>query len=196
MSNKNKLFSGFSSVAIHGGHDKDPSYAHLTPIYASSTYVFDEAEQGMRRFAGEEKGYLYGRWGNPNTTEAEDKIAALEGFGVTDENGNPIVLKAILHASGMAAISTMLIATLKAGDKILSHYSLYGGTQQLIEIVLAPLGIEVIIIDFFLCLYCSFCRGERRSSNKGLPNWLFSKPTFNKMFKTYGYSIRFFFIHS
>ncbi len=147
MSNKNKLFSGFSSVAIHGGHDKDPSYAHLTPIYASSTYVFDEAEQGMRRFAGEEKGYLYGRWGNPNTTEAEDKIAALEGFGVTDENGNPIVLKAILHASGMAAISTMLIATLKAGDKILSHYSLYGGTQQLIEIVLAPLGIEVIIID-------------------------------------------------
>ena len=147
MSNKNKLFSGFSSVAIHGGHDKDPSYAHLTPIYASSTYVFDEAEQGMRRFAGEEKGYLYSRWGNPNTTEAEDKIAALEGFGVTDENGNPIVLKAILHASGMAAISTMLIATLKAGDKILSHYSLYGGTQQLIEIVLAPLGIEVIIID-------------------------------------------------
>lgn len=147
MPNKKIPFSGFSSVAIHSGHDKDPNYAHLTPIYASSTYVFDEAEQGMRRFTGEEKGYIYGRWGNPTITEAEEKIAALESFGIADKYGNAIELKAILHASGMAAISTMLIGTLKAGDKILSHYSLYGGTQQLLETVLPPLGIEVIIVD-------------------------------------------------
>ncbi len=147
MPNKKIPFSGFSSVAIHSGHDKDPNYAHLTPIYASSTYVFDEAEQGMRRFTGEEKGYIYGRWGNPTITEAEEKIAALESYGIADKHGNAIELKAILHASGMAAISTMLIGTLKAGDKILSHYSLYGGTQQLLETVLPPLGIEVIIVD-------------------------------------------------
>ena len=56
MPGKKNTFSGFSSVAIHGGHTQDPNYAHLTPIYASSTYIFDEAEQGMRRFNGEEKG--------------------------------------------------------------------------------------------------------------------------------------------
>ena len=140
-------FSGFSSVAIHAGHEADPNYAHLTPIYASSTYVFDEAEQGMRRFSGEEKGYIYGRWGNPTITEAEEKIAALESFGIAGETGNPIELKAILHASGMASLSTLVIGTLKAGDKILTHYSLYGGTQELFEKVLPPLGIEVTIVD-------------------------------------------------
>lgn len=147
MPHKKIPFSGFSSVAIHGGHEADPNYAHLTPIYASSTYVFDEAEQGMRRFSGEEKGYIYSRWGNPTITETEQKIAALEGFGVTDELGNPIELKCILHSSGMAALSTLMIGNLKAGDKILTHYSLYGGTQELVEKVLPPLGIEAVITD-------------------------------------------------
>ena len=147
MPDKKNFFSGFSSVAIHGGHQPDPNYAHLTPIYASSTYIFDEAEQGMRRFSGEEKGYIYSRWGNPTIAEAEEKIAALESFGIADETGNTLALKAILHASGMAAISTLMIGTLTSGDKILTHYSLYGGTQELLEKVLPPLGIEVIIVD-------------------------------------------------
>ena len=93
MPGKKFPFSGFSSVAIHGGHQKDPNYAHLTPIYASSTYVFDEAEQGMRRFSGEEKGYIYSRWGNPTITEAEEKIAALESFGITDTAGNALAFQ-------------------------------------------------------------------------------------------------------
>jgi methionine-gamma-lyase len=147
MPHQKKLLTGFSSVAIHAGHAPDPNYAHLTPIYASSTYVFDEAEQGMRRFKGEEKGYVYSRWGNPNMSEAEEKIAALESFGVMDEAGNPLKLKAILHSSGMAALSTLLIANLKSGDKILTHFSLYGGSQELVEKVLPPLGIEAIIVD-------------------------------------------------
>jgi methionine-gamma-lyase len=147
MADKNFPYSGFSSVAIHAGHEADPNYAHLTPIYANSTYVFDEAEQGMRRFSGEEKGYIYSRWGNPTITEAEEKIAALESFGIADENGMPLQLKAILHSSGMAAITTLMMATLKAGDKVLTHYSLYGGTQELLEKILPALGIETIITD-------------------------------------------------
>jgi len=78
MSSTNFPLTGFSSMAVHAGHTVDPNYAHLTPIYASSTYVFDEAEQGMRRFSGEEKGFIYSRWGNPTIAEAEEKIAALE----------------------------------------------------------------------------------------------------------------------
>jgi methionine-gamma-lyase len=145
---KNKFpFSGISSAAIHAGHEQDPNYAHITPIYASSTYVFDSAEQGMRRFTGEENGYIYSRWGNPTITEAEEKISALETFGLTDAAGNPVAVKTILHASGMAALSTLMIANLKAGDKILSHFSLYGGTQELVDKVLPPLGIEAVIVD-------------------------------------------------
>jgi methionine-gamma-lyase len=146
MPNKKK-YSGFSSVAIHGGHTKDGNHAHLTPIYASSTYTFDSAEQGMNRFNGTEPGYIYSRWGNPTITEAEEKISALESFGLTNEDGSDLQLKTILHSSGMAALSTLMIANLKAGDKILTHFSLYGGTQELVEKVLPPLGIEAVIVD-------------------------------------------------
>ena len=146
MKKDNKKYKGFGSTAIHAGHQTEENYAHLTPIYASSTYVFDTAEQGMRRFSGEEEGYIYARWGNPTITEAEDKIAALEAFGI-EENAKPLKLKALLHASGMAAITNLLLGTLKKGDKILSHYSLYGGTQELMDKVLPELGIESVIVD-------------------------------------------------
>jgi methionine-gamma-lyase len=147
MPNKKFPYTGFSSVAVHGGHRDDPNYAHLTPIYASSTYVFDTAEQGMRRFSGEEEGYIYSRWGNPTITEAEEKISTLESFGIRDENGSPLLLKSILHSSGMAAISTLMMGTLKTGDKVLTHPSLYGGVHELVEKVLPPLGIESAIVD-------------------------------------------------
>lgn len=146
MSSEKKHLKGFGSTAIHAGHETEANHAHLTPIYASSTYVFDNAEQGMRRFSGEEAGYIYSRWGNPSLKEAEDKIAALESFGI-EENGKPLPLKARLHASGMAAISTMILGNLKSGDKILSHYSLYGGTQELMNRVLPGLEIEAVIVD-------------------------------------------------
>jgi methionine-gamma-lyase len=140
-------FLGFSSLSVHGGHQQDPNYAHLTPIYATSTFVYDDAEQGMRRFSGQEEGYIYSRWGNPNFTEAELKIAAMESFGLHDADNNPLQLKALLHASGMAAISTLLLMNLKAGDKVLTHYSLYGGTEEILRNVLPSFGIDSIITD-------------------------------------------------
>jgi len=141
MPDKKFSLFGFGSAAVHAGHQKDPNHAHLVPIYASSTYVYDTAEQGMRRFSGEEPGYIYSRWGNPTITEAEEKIAALESFGLG------ITVKGILHASGMAAITTLMLGTLKPGDKILTHYSLYGGTEELISKVLPTLGITAVITD-------------------------------------------------
>jgi methionine-gamma-lyase len=141
MADKDFPLTGFSSAAVHAGHETDPRYAHLVPIYASSTYVFDTAEQGMNRFSGKEEGYIYSRWGNPTMNEAEQKIAALETFGLDIE------VKGILHASGMAAIATLLLGTLKSGDKILTHFSLYGGTEELIHKVLPSLGISAVITD-------------------------------------------------
>lgn len=138
---------GFTSVAIHAGHENDPLSSHLTPIYATSTFTFDNADQGMRRFAGEEAGYIYTRWGNPGFTEAENKICAFESFGIPDGNGQPLQLKALLHSSGQAAMTTLFLGNLRQGDTVLSHYSLYGGTHELLNKVLPPLGINVIIAD-------------------------------------------------
>ncbi len=144
-----KIFplTGISSVAIHtSGHD-NADYAHLTPIYASSTFTFDSAQQGMERFAGADKTKIYSRWGNPTFTVAEETIAALEAFGIVNEDGSPLQLKALLHASGQAAMATLFLSTLSAGDTVLSHFSLYGGTHELMHKVLGEAGIKTTIVD-------------------------------------------------
>jgi methionine-gamma-lyase len=138
---KNFTLQGFGSASVHAGHHPEPLHAHQTPIYASSTFVFDTAEQGMKRFSGEEPGYIYSRWGNPTMTEAADRIAALETFGLGLE------VMGILHASGMAAITTLLFSNLKSGDKVLSHFSLYGGSNEILFKILPELNIEPIIVD-------------------------------------------------
>ena len=109
---------GFETVCIHGGHQQENNRAHLTPIYASSTYTFDNAEQAVDIFQGKEEGYVYGRFGNPTINEAEEKIALMEAYGLQDANGDALKLKAILHSSGMSAITTMLLSNLKAGSPI------------------------------------------------------------------------------
>jgi methionine-gamma-lyase len=138
---KKFALQGFGSAAIHAGHQQDPLYSHQTPIYASSTFIFDTAEQGMKRFSGQEEGYIYSRWGNPTFTEAEQKIAALETFHLNIE------AKGILHASGMAAISTLFLSNLKKGDKVLTHFSLYGGSDEILSKLFPEIGIEAVIVD-------------------------------------------------
>lgn len=139
--------TGISSVAIHGADNNHAESSHLTPIYATSTFTFDTAEQGMERFASLDKEKIYSRWGNPTFKNAEQTIAALEAFGLTDEAGKPLQLKALLHASGQAAMATLFLANLQSGDSVLSHFSLYGGTYELMHKVLAQSGINIIIAD-------------------------------------------------
>jgi methionine-gamma-lyase len=124
-----------------------PDSSHLTPIYATSTFTFNNAEEGMRRFSGEEDGYIYSRWENPTFKPAEEIIAALETFKLKDESGNNIQAKAILHASGMAALSCLFQTNLKTGDAVLSHFSLYGGTHEYLHKILDQNGIQPVIAD-------------------------------------------------
>ncbi len=146
MPTTNKL-TGISSVAIHtSGHD-NAEFAHITPIFATSTFTFDTAESGMERYAGPDKTRIYSRWGNPTFTAAEETIAALEAFGLTDEKGEPLQLKALLHSSGQAAMTTMFMSNLIPGDTVLSHFALYGGTNELFKSVLAQAGIKTTIIN-------------------------------------------------
>jgi methionine-gamma-lyase len=129
-------FSGFSTTAIHGGKEKNAFNALATPIYQSSTFVFNSAEEGGRRFAGEEEGYIYTRLGNPNLSVFENKIAALEG-GVG----------AVATASGMGAISAAFWTKLKAGDHVVAASTLYGCSFALISHGLTRFGINVTFVD-------------------------------------------------
>ncbi len=140
-------FKGISSTALHSASNNNAEDAHLVPIYATSTFTYDSTEEGMERFESKDKEKIYSRWANPTCKAVEETIAALEAFGLKDANGNQLELKALLHSSGQAAMATMFLGNLKAGDAILSHFSLYGGTYELMHKVLADTGIETIIVD-------------------------------------------------
>jgi len=144
---ENEGYSSMDSVAIHAAESMTTGNAHVMPIYATSTFTFDSAEQGMNRFAGTEPGFIYSRFGNPTTEAAAVTIAALEAFGLVTDAGSPLALKALLHASGQSAMATMFLANLSAGDAVLSHYSLYGGTHEFLFGFLKRFGIIAEIAD-------------------------------------------------
>ena len=144
---KNKKFKGISTLTLHTAAKENNNSSHTTPIYATSTFTFDTAQEGMERFAGKDKTKLYTRWGNPTFAAAEQTLEALEAHGLTNEKGEPLQLKALLHSSGQAAMSTLFLSNLSAGDTLISHFSLYGGTQELMQKILLEAGIKTIIID-------------------------------------------------
>jgi len=125
------------SLCIHGGKAHDHAHGPLsTPIYQSSTFVFDNAEQGAARFAGEEAGYIYSRLGNPTTRELELKIAALEEM----EDG-------AATATGMGAVSASVLSFLESGDHLIASKAVYGCTFALFSHMLPKFGIEVTFVD-------------------------------------------------
>ena len=137
MNKEHMTNMGFGTKAIHGGHKKDAQYGSLaTPIYQTSTFIFDSAEQGGRRFALEEGGYIYTRLGNPTSNEAEEKIALLEGGEA-----------AVATSSGMGAISAALWTALKAGDHVIASDTLYGCTFSLLNHGLTRFGVDVTFVD-------------------------------------------------
>ena len=129
--------SGFGTKAIHGGRMKDTQYGALTmPIYQTSTFVFDCCEQGGRRFAGEEKGYIYTRLGNPSISAVENKVALLEGGEAC-----------AAASSGMGAVSACLWSIAGAGKHILADETLYGCTFALLNHGMTRYGVEVTFVD-------------------------------------------------
>lgn len=113
------------TVTIHTGYDEHAHQGSLSvPLYQTSTFSFQTAEQGESRFSGEEEGFIYSRLGNPTVAVLEERIAALEG-GVS----------ALAFASGMAAVSSVLVHLTKAGDHILCSPGIYGCTFGLLGIM-------------------------------------------------------------
>lgn len=115
----------FETSVIHDGYDPEDMMGSVSPpLFQTASFVFESAEQGERRFLGNEEGYMYSRLGNPTVEALERKIAALE-------NGE----KGLAFSSGMAAISAVLIAMTKANDHILCSPGLYGGTFGLLQLL-------------------------------------------------------------
>lgn len=123
----------FQTVAIHAGQQPDPSTGALnTPVYLTSTYSYGTAEEGKARFAGQNPGYIYSRFANPTSSALEQKLAALEG---ADE--------AIVVASGMAAISSIVYALTQQGDEVAFIDPVYGGTDSFLRNTLVRAGVTV-----------------------------------------------------
>lgn len=128
---------GFGTLAIHAGNfEKETFGALATPIYQSSTFYFDSCEQGGKRFAGEEGGYIYTRLGNPTTTVLEEKVAALEGAEACCAVG-----------SGIGAVTSCLWSIAAAGKHIVADKALYGCTFAYLNHGMTRYGVEVSFIN-------------------------------------------------
>ncbi|MEO6990856.1 MAG: O-acetylhomoserine aminocarboxypropyltransferase/cysteine synthase family protein [Candidatus Baltobacteraceae bacterium] len=127
----------FDTVAVHGGHDGDPTTkSRAIPIYQTTSFTFDDTEHASRLFALQEFGNIYTRIMNPTNEVLERRIAALEG-GVG----------ALALASGQAATTYSVLNLARAGDHVVSSSSLYGGSHSAFAHTLPRLGIETTLVD-------------------------------------------------
>lgn len=128
---------GFATRAIHLGYEPSEANGALTPpIYMTSTFAFESAEEGSAKFAGEIEGYVYGRSKNPTQTILERRIASLEGA----EAG-------VIFGSGMGAITSTIWALCQAGDEIVIDHTLYGCTFAFFAHGITKFGVDVRLAD-------------------------------------------------
>ena len=127
----------FETKQVHSGAKPDPvTNARATPIYKTTSYVFNNAEHAANLFALAEFGNIYTRIQNPTQDVVEQRIAALEGG-----------TGALLVSSGQAASTFAVLNVAEAGDHIVSSSSIYGGTYNLFRYTLAKLGIETTFVE-------------------------------------------------
>ncbi len=127
----------FETKQVHTGAAPDPvTNARATPIYQTTSYVFNSAEHAKNLFALAEFGNIYTRIQNPTQDVVEQRVAALEGGTA-----------ALMVASGQAAETFAVLNIAQAGDHIVSSSSIYGGTYNLFKYTLAKLGIETTFVE-------------------------------------------------
>ncbi len=131
----------FQSYCVKEFQRNESTKPHQLPIYATSSFDFDKIDDGIDIFTGKTNGHVYSRYGNPTVDTVANKLAYLEAY---DTGLNAY---GFLTSSGMSAISTLMLGTLKQGDKILTQGNLYGGTTELFIKVLGNIGIKPIFIN-------------------------------------------------
>ncbi|MCS7004582.1 MAG: aminotransferase class I/II-fold pyridoxal phosphate-dependent enzyme [Cytophagales bacterium] len=126
----------FETIAIRTQTEKSHNREHSVPIYMTSSFTFESAEQARALFADEIEGNIYTRFSNPNNDEFIEKMCLLEGT----EDG-------VATASGMAAMFVSMAAFLQSGDHILASRALFGSTHQIITQILPRWGITYTYLD-------------------------------------------------
>jgi len=135
--NENNKEQGFATRAIHDGYDPSTAQGALVqPLYMTSTFTFENAEQGAALFSGEEQGHFYSRISNPTLSLLELRMASLEGAEA-----------AMATASGMGAITSTLWTLLEQGDEILVDKTLYGCTFTFFQHGLTKFGVTIKHVD-------------------------------------------------
>jgi O-acetylhomoserine sulfhydrolase (EC 2.5.1.49) len=135
MANKEKNFK-FETLQVHAGQTLDPTGSRAVPIYQTTSYVFESADQAANRFALTDAGNIYTRMTNPTTAVVDERVAKLEGgtAGIT-------------VASGSAAITYAILNIADSGDHIVAASTLYGGTYNLFSVTLPKLGVTTTFVD-------------------------------------------------
>jgi len=136
------------SAAIHAGEVHDELGAHVSPIYQTSTFTFENMTAVNNHVAGNSHSYIYSRGGNPGREALANKLAALEGFDLVEQakaEGKEAseVVAAEVFGSGMAAISSALLGMASKGDHVIAQTVLYGSSEHLIADFLPRYGISV-----------------------------------------------------
>ncbi len=126
----------FETDAIRAQSERTDYREHSVPLYLTSSFVFDDAEQARALFADEVPGNIYTRFSNPNNTELIEKLCLLEGT----EDG-------IATASGMAAMFCSMAALLRSGDHVLASRSVFGSTHQILNTLFPRFGISHTYVD-------------------------------------------------
>ena len=136
--NTKPLPAGLSTetLAVRAGMDRTHHREHSEAMYLTSSFVFENAAQAAVMFSGEEDGNVYARFTNPSVSLFEERLAALEGAE-----------DCIATASGMAAITAMIMANLSSGDHIVASKSLFGSSIQLLGNILPRFGIETTFVS-------------------------------------------------
>ena len=124
------------TLAVRSGIHRSQFNEHSEAMYLTSSFVFENAAQAAARFSGEEPGNIYSRFTNPTVTAMQERLAALEGAEAC-----------VATASGMSAILTTAMATLKAGDHVLCSSSVFGATVQLFSTILAKFGLNTTFVN-------------------------------------------------
>jgi O-succinylhomoserine sulfhydrylase len=126
----------FETKAIRHQMTRTNQKEHSVPIYATSSYQFDDAEDARALFAGEKEGNIYSRYSNPNNDEFIEKLCLLEGLD-----------RGMAMATGMSAMFTSIISFLSQGDHIVAARSLFGSTHQILTKILPKWGISHTYVD-------------------------------------------------
>ncbi len=126
----------FETNAVRTQTERSQHREHSTPIFATSSFVFDDAEQARALFADETPGNIYTRFSNPNNNEFIEKLCLLEGT----EDG-------VATASGMAAMFLSIASFVQSGDHVLASRSLFGSTHQILTKLLPRWGITHSYVD-------------------------------------------------